>query len=334
LRRYSIVLLALVLALGACSGGNKEVASVGATTIKFSDVRDLYDEAPEIDDGFRDTLFAVIALEALTQALSADYGLTVDEAVVESYYSQFVSSMESGGYTPAELLGVDNASLELVHFNAEIVALRDTALQKLVVDPAIVDGLFADPLTLTNVCVKHILVETQEEAETVKARLAAGEDFATVATEVSLDTNSEGGDLGCTLAGDYVDEFAQAVVAAPLNEVYGPVESEFGFHVLVVSERSTPTREQYLAGPFDILSDSQAAVIWGNWITDVLAVADVSVSEEYGTWTAEGILAPASETTTTAPGETTTTAVPAVTTTTAPAVTTTTAPAVTTTTSG
>ena len=76
---------------------------------------------------------------------------------------------------------MENASLELVHFNAEVVALRDAALEPLVVAPAIVDGLFADPTTLTRVCAKHILVETLEEAEAVQARLAAGEDFATVA---------------------------------------------------------------------------------------------------------------------------------------------------------
>jgi hypothetical protein len=307
LRRLAIVLLVAALVLPACSGGDEEVAGVGETTILFSEVRALYEEEPAIDDGFRDTLFARIALEALSQALAADYQITVPTALIEDYNTQFVSNMESAGYTPAELLGVENASLELVHFNAEIVAMRDAALETLVVDSAVVDGLFADPLTLTNVCVKHILVETQEEAETAKARLAAGEDFAAVATEVSIDTESEGGDLGCTLAGDYVDEFAQAAAAAPLNEVYGPVESEFGFHLLVVSERSVPTREAYLAGPWDILSDSQATIIWGDWISDVLAAADVWVSEEYGTWTAEGILAPASETTTTTPFETTTT---------------------------
>jgi hypothetical protein len=308
LRRFAIALLALALVLAACSGGDAEIASVGGTTIKFSDVRVLYDEKPAIDDGFRDTLFARIALEALTQALAAEYGVTVDPAAVEGYYTQFQSSMESAGSTPAELLGVDNASLELVHFNAEVVALRDTALEQLVVAPAVVDGLFAVPATLTKVCVKHILVATREEAE--------GEDFATVADEVSLDTESTGGDLGCTLAGDYVDEFAQAALEAPLNEVFGPVESEFGFHLLVVSERSAPTRTEYLAGPWEILSNSQATIIWGDWISEVIAAADVWVSEEIGTWTADGILAPASETTTTTPGETTTTAAPAETTTT------------------
>ncbi len=317
MRRFAIVLLALALVLAACSGGDAEIARVGATSIKFSDVRSLYESEPAIDDGFRDTLFAVVALEALTQALAADYGMTVDPAVVEDYFTQFTASMESAGSTPAELLGVDNASLQLVHFNAELVALRDAALGQLVVDPVIVDGLFADPTTLTRVCVKHILVATQEEADAAKARLAAGEDFAAVADEISLDTGSAGGDLGCTLARDYVDEFAQAALEAPLNEVVGPVQSEFGFHVLVVTERTVPTRTEYLAGTWDILSSSLATVIWGDWISQVIAAADVSVSAEYGVWTADGILAPGSEatTTTTAPAATTTTTAPTTTTT-------------------
>jgi hypothetical protein len=311
LRRFAIVLLALLLAFGAAAcAGDEDIAGVGGTIIKFSEVRSLYDDEPAIDDGFRDTLFAKIALEALTQALSTEFAITVDPEAVEAYFTQFETSMTQAGYTPAELLGVENASLELVHFNAEIVALRDAALEQLVVSPEIVDGLFADPATLTRVCAKHILTETVEEAEAAQARLAAGEDFAAVATEVSLDTQSEGGDLGCTLVSDYVDEFAQAVLTAPLNEVTGPVESEFGFHLIVVSERTVPTRVEYLAGPWEILSSSAASLIWSNWITEVLAASDVWVAEAYGTWADDSILPPASETTTTTSGETTTTTAP------------------------
>ena len=308
LRRFSIVLLALLLAFGAAAcGGDEDIAGVGGTIIKFSDVRDLYEDEPAIDDGFRETLFAKIALEALDQALSTEFGVTVDPEAVEAYFTQFEDGMNQAGRTPAELLGVENASLELVRFNAELVALRDTALEQLVVSPEIVDGLFADPATLTRVCAKHILVATLEEAETVKARLTAGEDFAAVATEVSLDTQSEGGDLGCTLASDYVDEFAQAALTAPLNEVTGPVESSFGFHLIVVSERTVPTRVEYLAAPLETLSSSAATLIWSNWITEVLAASDIWVAEAYGIWTPESILPPASETTTTTGAETTTT---------------------------
>jgi len=308
LRRFSIGLLALLLAFGAAAcAGDEEIAGVGGTIINYSDVRALYDEEPAVDDGFRDTLFARIALEALTQALNAEFGATVDPEAVEAYFTQFEDSMNQAGYTPAELLGVENASLELVHFNAEIVALRDAALEQLVVSPEIVDGLFADPTTLTRVCAKHILTETLEEAQAAQTRLAAGEDFAAVATEVSLDTESEGGDLGCTLASDYVEEFADAVLTAPLNEVTGPVESDFGFHLIVVSERTVPTRVEYLAGPWEILSSSAATMIWSNWITEVLAAADVWVAEDYGIWADDSILPPVSDTTTTTSAETTTT---------------------------
>ena len=74
MRRLAIVLLALVLAFGAAArGGDEDIAGVGGTIIKFSEVRALYDEEPAVDDGFRDTLFAKIALEALTQALSTEF---------------------------------------------------------------------------------------------------------------------------------------------------------------------------------------------------------------------------------------------------------------------
>jgi parvulin-like peptidyl-prolyl isomerase len=119
------------------------------------------------------------------------------------------------------------------------------------------------------------------------------------------------------VAGDYVDAFARAVVAAPLGEIVGPVESDFGFHLILVSERSAPTRVEYLADPWSILSNSQATLIWGNWITEVLAAADVWVAGDYGNWTGESVEPPASETTsTTAPASTTSTTVPASTSTT------------------
>jgi parvulin-like peptidyl-prolyl isomerase len=134
----------------------------------------------------------------------------------------------------------------------------------------------------------------------VQARLAAGEDFATVADEVSLDTDTEGGDLGCASAGSYVTEFAEAALAATIGEVVGPVESDYGFHVLVVSERTTPTRAEYLADPRALLTDDDLSSIWSNWFNDQLQAADAWVAERYGNWTPIGITAPAAETTTTA----------------------------------
>ena len=82
--------------------------------------------------------------------------------------------MAEQGLTPAQFLGVANASREMVRFNAEVLALRDAAIEHLVVAPETVDLLFADPVTLTTVCVQHILVETQEEAEAVQGPARSG----------------------------------------------------------------------------------------------------------------------------------------------------------------
>jgi len=314
LRRFATVLVVFALALAACSR-DEEIARVGGTSIYLSDIQSLYVREQPIDDAFRQALLTRIVFEAAAVALTADFGVSVDQAAVDAYLSQFEAAIARTGDTPAEALGVEDASMEMVRFDARVAALRDAVIEQLAVAPETVDAIFADPATLTEVCVKHILVATPEEAETVKARLAAGEDFATVAGEVSLDTNAEGGDLGCALAGDYVDEFAEGAMAATLNEVAGPIETEFGHHLLVVSERTTPTRLEYLAAPLDILSAARASILLREWITAAVGEADIWVAEAYGAWNGSTIDPPGGSTSTSTTGATTTSTTAATTTT-------------------
>ena len=308
LRRFAVVLALFAVLTAACGGGGgEEIGWVGGTAIHLSDMGALFEGGTlPMDDTFLDTLYRVMALEALRQGLVADFGATVDPALVATYLGQLEASRAESGQTPAQFLGVDNASEEMLRFNAEVLALRETAVDHLLVSSGTVDMLFADPVTLTTVCVEHILVETQEEAEAVKGRLEAGEDFATVAAEVSTDTTAEGGDLGCTAAGTYVYEFSQAAMAATVGEITGPVETEYGWHVLIVSERTAPTLEEYLADPESMLSDEDVTTIWGEWFNDKLQAVDARVAEKYGTWTSIGIKAPEASTTTTAATTTTT----------------------------
>jgi peptidyl-prolyl cis-trans isomerase C len=84
----------------------------------------------------------------------------------------------------------------------------------------------------------HILVETEEEALEVIARLEAGEAFADLARELSTDFGSgaNGGDLGWFGTGVMVPPFEQAVLALEEGEVSAPVETQFGFHVVTLNE--------------------------------------------------------------------------------------------------
>ena len=86
---------------------------------------------------------------------------------------------------------------------------------------------------------RHILVETEEEANEVIERLEAGEDFADLAEELSLDTTSgvQGGDLGFVPAGSFVAAVDEAVFTLPIGEISEPIETQFGWHIVEVLER-------------------------------------------------------------------------------------------------
>lgn len=85
---------------------------------------------------------------------------------------------------------------------------------------------------------RHILVATQGEAETVIKRLEKGEGFAALAGELSLGPSaSRGGDLGYFLAEEMVQAFSDAAFALKPGELSGPVETEFGWHVIRLEDR-------------------------------------------------------------------------------------------------
>ena len=88
---------------------------------------------------------------------------------------------------------------------------------------------------------RHILVQTEDEAKKVEARLKGGEDFKKVAAEVSKDPGSktEGGELGFFTKDRMVKAFADAAFAMKPNEISAPVKSQFGWHVIQTEERRT-----------------------------------------------------------------------------------------------
>jgi len=85
---------------------------------------------------------------------------------------------------------------------------------------------------------RHILVETEDEAKKVKGKLDAGEDFADLAKEYSLDDSKDsGGELGFFSKGNMVKEFEDAAFSLDTNEISEPVKSEFGYHIIQLEER-------------------------------------------------------------------------------------------------
>lgn len=86
-------------------------------------------------------------------------------------------------------------------------------------------------------CAKHILVGDEAFAQELVDRVGAGEAFEDLAAAHGTDaTATRGGDLGCFGLGRMVADFENAVVSAPVGETIGPVQSQFGYHLILVYE--------------------------------------------------------------------------------------------------
>jgi len=92
---------------------------------------------------------------------------------------------------------------------------------------------------MTKASARHILVATEEKCQELKDKIQNGEDFAVVAKEFSSCPSSrDGGNLGTFSPGMMVKEFDEVVFSAPINEVQGPVKTQFGYHLVEVTNRS------------------------------------------------------------------------------------------------
>lgn len=87
---------------------------------------------------------------------------------------------------------------------------------------------------------KHILVNDEALCNELKAKIEANETtFEEVAKEVSLcPSGAQGGDLGRFGQGQMVPEFDTVVFNDEVGVVHGPVQTQFGYHLLLITERA------------------------------------------------------------------------------------------------
>ncbi|MBV9395716.1 MAG: peptidylprolyl isomerase [Methylobacteriaceae bacterium] len=110
-------------------------------------------------------------------------------------------------------------------------AASDTAIQKTY------DDVAKQQKPEEEVRARHILVESEADAQAALKRVKGGEDFAKVANEMSKDPGSKGGELGWFTKERMVPEFAEAAFKMQPGQISDPVKSQFGWHIIQVEER-------------------------------------------------------------------------------------------------
>lgn len=295
------MLAAAVLALvgASCGGGAAAAATVNGSEFDRESVESLVTSDATMDDSqFREVLVAVIQWTAITDAAREEFGIDPTDEEIAEYSDNLVAQTgvtreeylatqqvsEEGFLLYAEQLVIGEQIIEV--FEAQVEAPTEEEAHQLLID---------DPASWTVVCASHILVETEDEATSIVSRLDAGEDFAELATELSLDTGSSvnGGDLGCTTPSDYVAEFADATMTAEIGAVSDPVETTFGFHLIKVDSRTEATTEELSSA----MVESEVSELMSNWYLAAVTGADIAVNPDYGTWSNDPvptIVAPAS----------------------------------------
>jgi peptidyl-prolyl cis-trans isomerase C len=233
--------LALVLALAAPAWAEGETAETVVATV----------------NGTQITLGQMVALR---ETLPEQYQSLPEDVLFKGIMDQLVQQ-EVLRQSVTDLSPRDTASIENdLRGYVSGVAIQ-SIVQTAVTDEAVqaaYDARFKDAVPLTEFNASHILVATQEEAEKLKADLAAGADFAEIAKANSTDTGSgaAGGDLGWFGLGMMVKPFEDAVIAAKVGEVAGPVQSDFGWHLILVKETRVAANP-----PLDQIRDELAAEI-------------------------------------------------------------------------
>ena len=137
---------------------------------------------------------------------------------------------------------------------------------------------------------QHILVEDRTQAEDIASQLDAARDsevdplFARLAKRFSIDESNaaKAGELGFFGPGDFVAPFEKAAAKLDIGEISAPVQTEFGWHVIRVTDRRVAPFEEVATDIEQELGEGAVDKAWDDFVRKAYEEADVKVNPRYG----------------------------------------------------
>lgn len=240
-----------------------------------ADTTEAATEAPVIT---RDTVVATVNGEAITlghvvaakSALPAQYQQLPNEVLlpglVDQLVQQTVLSQAIAEVNPVVDIQLDNERRSLVAASKIEEVIADAATEEALAAAYDAKYTGAEPTTEWNA--SHILVETEAQAaDLVEKAMEKDADFAALAKEFSTGPSGpNGGELGWFSAGMMVEPFETAVAGMEAGDVAGPVQTQFGYHVIRLNE----TRMKG-APPLDEVRDELIAELQTSAVDEAVA---------------------------------------------------------------
>jgi peptidyl-prolyl cis-trans isomerase C len=259
-------------------------------------------------DGIKDQVMQQLVTAGIARAYAEENGITVSEEEVQQQIDEtregiaaqaeqagqggrepeqlFQEALAQAGYTEGEFRELVREGLIVQKVQEEVTAGVEPTGED--VQTYYDENLEAQFTTPEQRCVRHILFNQDQEelANEVRQQLEDGGNWEELAAEHSQDPGSreQGGDLGCQPQGVYVENFDNAVWEAETGEIVGPVETEFGFHVLEVTEvqeEDTTPLEEARPVILDTLTQEQQAEAFNRWVEEQIQARDVTYLPDY-----------------------------------------------------
>ena len=177
---------------------------------------------------------------ALRETLPQEYQALADDVLFKGILEQLIQQTALSQSQEDKLTARD----EVMISNQRRTYISGAALQAVVAEAvtdatiqAAYDAKYNGAAPLIEYHASHILVATEEQAKDLKAQLDGGADFAELASANSTDGSAAGGgDLGWFGPGMMVKPFEDAVIALQPGQVSAPVQTQFGWHLILLAE--------------------------------------------------------------------------------------------------
>jgi peptidyl-prolyl cis-trans isomerase C len=217
--------LALALALLAAplaaqeAGPDTVVATVNGTNVTLGDLQAVRRDLPGLPPGMP----AEIIYDGIRQQL-------VNQLLLAQAAEAAGIASEDG---VARSIEIQRQGLLAQYYLRRVVEerLTDAAVQ------AAYDARYGAAPAVREVRASHILVSEQAKAQDLRAQIEAGAEFAELAREHGTDgTRNTGGDLGYFTREVMVAPFADAAFAMEIGEVSQPVQTQFGWHLIKLTD--------------------------------------------------------------------------------------------------